>query len=238
LSYKLDFQAKDIECSRMNFSRVQRRFVVFILLVFSVTAAASSAFADVGTGATITYRKIFKSSYPEFVELKVNESGSGSYDIRQLSDESSPQPMELGAQIVQEIFDLAAKLHNFDGVELEMHRRIANLGEKTFRYDRGTESHQVKFNYTLDRSAEELLRIFETLARQQSDLSDLQRTMRYDRLGVNDVLMQIEKDYNSSLLPEPQKFLGSLDQLAADQHFIDIARDRARALAARIRSGH
>jgi hypothetical protein len=223
----------------MNSSGTHRRLVVFFLLVLVVIAPAPFASAGAaGTGATITYRKIFKSSYPEFVELKVNDSGSGSYDIRQLSDESSPQPMELDAEIVQKIFDLAAKLHNFDGIELEMHRRIANLGEKTFRYDRGAETHQVKFNYTLDRSAEQLLQIFETLARQQSDLFDLQRTMRYDRLGVNDVLRQIEKDYDANLLPEPQRFLASLDQLGADTHFIDIARDRARALAARIRSTH
>jgi hypothetical protein len=223
----------------MNSSKADRRLLLLVRLVLVLLAAAPLAWANTAvTGATITYRKIFKSSYPEFVELKVNDSGSGTYDIRQLSDDSSPQPMELDAQIVQKIFDLAAKLHNFDGIELEMHRRIANLGEKTFRYDRGAETHHVTFNYTLDRSAEQLLQIFETLARQQSDLSDLQRTMRYDRLGVNDVLGQIEKDYDANLLPEPQKLLASLDQLGADQHFIDIARDRARALAARIRSGH
>jgi hypothetical protein len=119
-----------------------------------------------------------------------------------------------------------------------MHRRIANLGQKTFRYQRGAESHSVTFNYTLDQSATQLLNIFESLARQQTDLSDLQRTMRYDRLGVNDVLGQIEKDYNLKLLPQPEQFLPSLDQLAADNHFIDIARERARTLAGRIRAGH
>ncbi|HXX45757.1 MAG TPA: hypothetical protein VEJ38_13605, partial [Candidatus Acidoferrales bacterium] len=107
---------------------------------------------------------------------------------------------------------------------------------KTFRYDRGSESHSVSFNYTLDRSAGELLDIFEGLSRQQTDLSDLVRTMRYDRLGVNDVLLQIQKDYDHKLLPEPQQLLTSLDQLAADTHFINIARERARNLAARIRA--
>jgi hypothetical protein len=221
----------------MNFSAACRRLLVLSLLVLALVVPFAAANAA-ASGATITYRKIFKTSYPEFVEIKVSDSGSGTYDIRQLTDDSNPQPMELAPQIVQTIFDLASKLHNFDGIQLEMHRRIANLGEKTFRYDRGSESHQVAFNYTLDRSAEQLLQIFETLARQQSDLSDLQRTMRYDRLGVNDVLRQIEKDYDANLIPEPQRFLASLDQLGADSHFIDIARERARALAARFRSSH
>lgn len=186
--------------------------------------------------ATVTFRKIFKSSYPEYVEIKISDSGSGTFDIRQLNEESNPRSMHLDAPLVQTIFDLAAKLHNFDGVDLEMHRRIANLGEKTFGYDRGTESHHVTFNYTLNRDAAQLLNIFESLARQQTDLSDLDRTMRYDPLGVNDVLIQVQKDLDNKLLPEPAQFLPSLDRLAADSHFIDIARDRARKLAARIRS--
>lgn len=215
---------------------VLRRLLSFVFLVLaacSVAAAGSPA-----GGAMVTFRKVFKSSYPEFVEIKVDESGSGTYDIRQLDEDANPQPMKVEPSLVQKIFELASKLHDFDGIDLEIHRRIANLGEKTFRYDRGGESHSVTFNYTLDRSAAELLDIFEGLSRQQTDLSDLVRTMRYDRLGVNDVLLQIQKDYDRKLLPEPEQLLPPLDQLAADSHFIDIARERARNLAARIRSQH
>lgn len=210
-----------------------RRLLAFAFLALACCPLAAAAPAS---GTTITFRKVFKTSYPEFVEIKVSDSGAGTYDIRQLSDDANPQPMKIDPALVQKIFDLAARLHNFDGIDLEMHRRIANLGEKTFRYDRGSESHSVSFNYTLDRSAGELLDIFEGLSRQQTDLSDLVRTMRYDRLGVNDVLLQIQKDYDHKLLPEPQQLLTSLDQLAADTHFINIARERARNLAARIRA--
>jgi len=185
---------------------------------------------------TITYRKVFKSSYPEFVEIKLNESGRGTFDMRQLDEEANPQPFEVNASLAARIFGLAAKLHNFQGVDLDVHRRIANLGEKTLRYDKGAETHEVKFNYTLDDSAGQLMAIFEGLARQATDLSDLERTMRYDRLGVNDVLQQIEQDYNNKQFPEPERMLPALDQLAADDKFIDIARQRARTLATKIRS--
>jgi len=211
----------------------RRRLLAFVLLAVAASPLAAAAAAG---GATVTFRKVFKSSYPEFVEIKVDESGSGTYDIRQLDDDANPQPMKVDPALVQKIFDLADKLHDFNGIDLEMHRRIANLGQKTLRYDRGAESHSVTFNYTLDRSASALLDIFEGLSRQQTDLSDLVRTMRYDRLGVNDVLLQIQKDYDRKLLPEPQQLLTSLDQLAADTHFINIARERARNLAARIRA--
>jgi hypothetical protein len=211
--------------------------VLALLACVCVTVAPSRCAVAVPAGnATVTFRKVFKSSYPEYVEIKITDAGAGTFDIRQLSEESSPHTMHLDAALVQTIFELAGKLHNFEGVDLEIHRRIANLGEKTFGYDRGGESHSVTFNYTLNHDALQLLNIFEGLARQQTDMSDLDRTMRYDPLGVNDVLIQVQKDYDNKLLPEPSAFLPSLDRLAADQHFIDIARDRARKLAARIRT--
>jgi len=188
--------------------------------------------------AEITFRKVFKTSYPEFVEIKINQAGSGTYDIRQLDEDANPQPFEVSAPLAQRIFALAAKLNNFQNVDLEVHRRLANLGAKTLLYEKGAEKHETDFNYTLDDTATQLVNIFEGLARQTTDLSDLVRTMRYDHLGVNDVMQQIERDYNNKLLPEPERLLPTLDQLAADEKFIDIARTRARNLATRIRSTH
>jgi hypothetical protein len=52
------------------------------------------------------------------------------------------------------------------------------------------------------------------------------------------VLQTIDADYAHKLLPEPERLLPALDQLAADDKFIDIARQKARTLAARIRGTH
>jgi hypothetical protein len=188
--------------------------------------------------AQITFRKVFKTSYPEFVEIKINQAGTGTYDIRQLDEDANPQPFEVSAPLAQRIFALAAKLNNFQDVDLDVHRRLANLGAKSLVYEKAGEKHETDFNYTLDDTASQLVNIFEGLARQTTDLSDLVRTMRYDHLGVNDVMQQIERDYNSKLLPEPERLLSTLDQLAADEKFIDLARTRARNLATRIRASH
>src|SRR6202161_4889324 len=186
----------------------------------------------------ITFRKVFKTSYPEFVEIKINRAGTGTYDIRQLDDDANPQPFEVSAPLAERIFALAVRLNNFQNVDLDVHRRLANLGAKSLVYEKGGEKHETDFNYTLDDTATQLVNIFEGLARQSTDLSDLVRTMRYDHLGVNDVLLQIERDYNNKLLPEPERLLPALDQLAADDKLIDLARSRARALATRIRATH
>jgi hypothetical protein len=133
------------------------------------------------------------------------------------------------------MFDLAAQLNHFQGQDLDVHRKIANLGEKTFRWEKDGSAHEVKFNYTLNSPAAQLLQIFEGLARQQEHVMLLTRRMRYDRLGINDALLQFETDLNHKLLPEPQCALPMLDEIGNDSRFVDIARQRARTLAERIR---
>ena len=63
----------------------------------------------------------------------------------------------------------------------------------------------------------------------------LERRVKYDRLGVNDALLQLEGDLKRQMLPEPERLLPILEQIANDSRFVDIARQRARAMAESIR---
>lgn len=184
---------------------------------------------------SLTFRRIFKSSYPEFVEIAVNEDGTGTYDIRQLDDTASPQPLQIGTPLVRKMFELADDLHDFEGVDLDVHRRIANLGQKTFVYKKGAETHEASFNYTLNNSARQLLQIFEGLQRQELDVSDMERVMHYDHLGIADVIARVQSDVKNKLIPEPGALLPVLDQIASDSELMDMSRQRARAIAEEIR---
>jgi hypothetical protein len=202
-----------------------------------VLASAESASSPTSAGgAKLTFRRIFKSSTPEFIEISVHEdSDESTYEIRQLDDDPEKSPFEVSAPLRAKMFELAGQLNRFQGQDLDVHRKIANLGEKTFRWEKGAEVHEAVFNYTLNTAASQLLQIFEGLARQQELLMLLERRMKYDRLGINDALLQFESDLNRKLLPEPQRALPALDQIANDTRFVDIARQRARSVAERIR---
>ncbi len=199
--------------------------------------AASPVFsAPPSSGAKLTFRRVFKGSSPEFIEISVREdSDAATYEIRQLDEDPGAFPFQVSAAWRAKMFALAAQLKHFQGQDLDVHRKIANLGEKAFRWESGSEAHETKFNYTLNSAATQLLQIFEGLARQQEHVDLISRRMRYDRLGINDALLQFESDLNRSLLPEPQRVLPILDQIAGDSRFVDIARQRARTLAERIR---
>jgi len=201
-------------------------------------AASATALSPASAHAKLSYRRIFKSSSPEFIEIIVHDdSDAATFEIRQLDEDPGATPFEVSAQLREKMFGLAAELKNFQGQDqyLDVHRKIANLGEKTFRWEKGAEIHETKFNYTLNSAATQLMQIFEGLARQQELVTLLERRMKYDRLGINDALLQFETDLNHKLLPEPQRALPTLDQIASDSRFVEIGRQRARALAERIR---
>ena len=207
-----------------------------LLLGAACLLAGASLSAPASSGAKLTFRRVFKGSSPEFIEINVREdSDVAAYEIRQLDEDAGASPFQVGTGLRAKMFGLAAQLKHFQGQDLDVHRRIANLGEKTFRWESGAEVHETKFNYTLNPAAAQLLQIFEGLARQQEHADLITRRMRYDRLGINDALLQFESDLNRSLLPEPQRLLPMLEQIAADAKFVDIARQRARSLAERIR---
>jgi hypothetical protein len=217
----------------MNF-RLQTRSaflgVVFLTFVSFVAAIPASA-----GDALITFRKVFKGSMPEFEEIKIGEAGKCSYDIRQLAEDPDVRPLEVGQALRARIFSLADELGHFRNVDLDVHRRIANLGAKTFRYEKDGESHEVVFNYTTNPAASQLVEIFEGLSRQQDHLLTLERRLKYDRLGVNEALLDLKADYDNKLIPEPERLLPVLEQIANDTRIVEIARQRARALTAKIR---
>ena len=215
---------------------ITRRFLAplpaSLCLVLLLLAGVSAQAAP----AKLTFRRLFPSSTPEFIEISVrDDSDAATYEIRQLSDDPGASPFQVGAALRAKMFALAADLHHFQNVDLDVHRKIANLGEKTFSWEQGSEKHEVKFNYSLNPSAAQLLQIFEGLARQQEHFDLLTRRLRYDRLGINDALLDLESDLNRGLLPEPQRLVPLLDQIGADEKLVQIARERARDLADRIR---
>jgi hypothetical protein len=213
-----------------------RLFRFCLLLSLACLPGPRANSTPVPASAKLTFRRIFKSSSPEFIQIVVrDDSDAATYEIRQLDDDPGASPFEVSAALRAKMFDLAGQLNHFQGQDLDVHRKIANLGEKTFRWESSSEAHETKFNYTLNSAATQLLQIFEGLARQQEHFDLITRRMKYDRLGINDALLQFEADLNRSLLPEPKRVLPVLDQIAGDSRFVDIARQRARSLAERIR---
>jgi hypothetical protein len=198
---------------------------VFLALLFvCATAAAQSP--------KIVYSKFFKGSRPEYVSVALERSGQAVF--KEDPKDENPIQFQLAEAEANEIFELAAKLDHFKR-PLESGLKVANMGIKTFRFENGADAAEVKFNYSEDPNAKALADWFEKITETEENLIDLDRTVHFEKLGVNDALLQLEITYDHKRLVAPQQFLPLLDRVSKNDSFLHIARTRAANLAETIR---
>jgi len=185
-----------------------------------------------GAAPRLYYSKYFKGSVPEFVSITVEQDGSVTY--QEAKDDDNPVHIQLSAAAAGELFDLAEKLGRFQR-PLESGLKIANLGTKTFRFEDGAEHHEVQFNYSEDINAQTLLDRFERINETEQHFVNLDRTAHFEKLGVNDVLLEMQVTWEHNRLVAPEQFLPLLDRIAKNESYLHISRERAAAIAEAIR---
>jgi hypothetical protein len=181
----------------------------------------------------IVYSKSFPGSTPAFVEIDID--GSGNAEYKEAPDDNQPLKFHLSEGDINEIFALAEKLERFSR-PLEAPVKVAFMGMKTYRFESGTEKHEVKFNFSEDVDAKLLQDWFERIAETEQHVITLERVAKYDKLGVNRALLLLESSYERKRLVAPEQLLPMLDRIAKNETYMHMARLRASALAVEIRA--
>jgi hypothetical protein len=193
---------------------------------------SASLSATLGAAPRLFYSKYFKGSVPEYVAITVEQDGQVTY--QEAKDDDNPIKIQLDRAGTQEMFDLSEKLGRFQR-PVESGLKIANLGLKTFRFEDGAEHHEVQFNYSQDVNAQMLLDLFERITETEQHFVNLDRTAHFEKLGVNDVLLQMEVTWDHNRLVDPQQFLPLLDRIAKNESYLHISRELAASIADAIR---
>jgi hypothetical protein len=181
----------------------------------------------------IFYSKSFPGSVPAYLEITLEKSGDGVY--KEAPDDEQPLKFKLGQKATAEIFNLAEKLGHFSR-PLESGLPVAKMGEKTFRWVDGAKNPEQKFNYTTDLDAQALQGWFEKMTETEQHLIALERTVRFDKLGVNKALLQMQAAIERDRLVALDQFLPWLDRVAKNDSYLNMARERAASLADAIRA--
>ncbi|MBV9506326.1 MAG: hypothetical protein JO323_15110 [Acidobacteriia bacterium] len=181
---------------------------------------------------SLFYSKSFPASKPAYVEIKLTKAGAVEY--REAPDEDSPIQFRLKDSESEEIFSLVDKAGSLKR-PLEAPTKVAFMGMKTFRYENGTEKNEVKFNYTQDTSAQALADWFERIAETAQRRIDLERVIKYDKLGVVDSLLQLQIAMDRKRLLAADQFLPLLDRVVNNESYMHTARARASEVAGLIR---
>ena len=162
------------------------------------------------------------------MSVELQKTGEAVY--KEAPDDENPVDFKMSAEDTNEIFALVDKLDRFKR-PLESNLKVANMGMKTFRFEDGSAKNEVKFNFSLDEDARLLQDWFERITETQRLHFDLERTAKFDRLGVNKTLLQIESAFDRKRLVGVDRFLPLLDRVAKNDSYLHMARERAASLA-------
>jgi len=198
---------------------------------FAVLLLSVAAFA--GDTPRIVYTKSFPGSSPAYVSITVERNGEVSY--KEEADDDDPEKFQLEPNGTEVMFDLAARLDHFKH-PLESGLKVANMGVKTFRWVDGDASSEQKFNYSIDENAKALHDWFEAITETERLFAELKRAARHDKLGVHDALIHIEATWIQRRLTGADQFLPLLDQIAQNEIYLHMARQRAAILGEAIRA--
>lgn len=199
-----------------------------MLVLFLFTMAAFAA-----DPTRLFYSKKFPGSTPEYVEITLDQAGKVEY--REAPKEEDPLMCQLTEIETKEMWGLAEKLGWFSR-QLESGLKVARMGDKTFRIENSDKKGETTFNYTQDPDGQVLLDWFEKIAESAMHRIQLERAVRFDKLGVNKALLQLESSWDRKRIVGPAQFLPLLDRVAKNDSFLHMARERAATLSETIRN--
>lgn len=181
----------------------------------------------------VVFMKEFKGSTPAWVSIAVERTGDVVF--KEAPNDDYPIKFKLRDAETGEIFRLADKLDRFSR-PLESNLKVAFMGTKTFRFEDGAKNAEVKFNYSLDEDARTLADWFERVIESEQHFVQLERAVKYEKLGVNDALLRLQVSYEKKRTVAPEQYLPLLDRVVKNDSYLHMARERAAALADSIRA--
>lgn len=185
-----------------------------------------------GDGPRLFYSRAFPGSAPAYLQVTLEKNGDAEY--AEATDDDQPVKFHVNEGDTKEMFSLAEKLDYFKH-PLEAPVKVAFMGTKTFRYENAAQKSEVKFNYADDPSARALQDWCERMAESAQHRIDLERAVKYDRLGVVKALLLLESAMERKRLVALEQYLPMLDRVANNENFMHTARARAAEIAEAIR---
>lgn len=182
----------------------------------------------------LMFIKEFPGSTPEYMAIEIDKDGKGVY--KEAVKDDYPIPFELDAAEWETMRALAAKIDQCKR-PLESGLKVANMGAKTLRcFEGGPLPADVKFNYTQDPAGQQLYDWFERIAESAQRYLALERAVKFEKLGVNQELLQLQAAGERGRIVGYDMYLPLLDRIIKNDSYMHMARERAAQMADIIRA--
>ena len=180
------------------------------------------------------YSKSFPGSTPAFVQVTLEKNGEAEY--KEAPDDDLPLKFKLTDAETTEVYQLVEKLGNFKH-PVESGLKVAFMGTKTFRLEKGAEKSEVQFNYSEDANAKLLWEWCERMTESAQHRIALDRAAKYDKLGVMKALSLLGSAIERKRVVGLEQYLPTLDRIIKNESYMHTARARAAEIAEFIRAG-
>ena len=180
------------------------------------------------------YSKSFPGSIPAYVQVTLEKNGEAVY--REAPDDDLPLLFKLTDAETTEVYALVEKLDRFKR-PIESGLKVAFMGTKTFRLEKGAEKTEVQFNYSEDANAKLLWEWCERMTESAQHRIALDRAAKYDKLGVVKALNLLGSAIERKRVVGLEQYLPTLDRIIKNESYMHTARARASEIAEFIRAG-
>lgn len=201
------------------------------LLLAAMIATALAAATPAAAEEELFFSRDFPGSVPAYFDVTLTRGGAAVY--REAVDDEFPVEFQVETETVDRVFALFAALDLSQPIASQ--RKVAFTGDKVIRYESPAgETAETTFVYTEIEPAAELASWFLKVTETERHFIELERVLRFDRLGVNHALLSLQKSFNRDRVIAPKQFVALLQKIVRQKRIVHLARARASALIERI----
>lgn len=215
------------------------RFALFLAGWLSIFTAAQTPKLEPGAPAptipTVTFTLDWPQAHPPHYSIAVDSAGRAAYtavDDQKESGEPYTAKFTVSQASRERIFADAKTLDYFQGKFDFTRHKIAFTGTKTLSYADPAHHSQTSYNWSENKQLMSLTQLFIAINNTFVGGRKLEYQARFDRLGLNDTLKDMEALAREDYLAEVHVIEPVLRQIAGDPAVMDLARQRARRLLA------
>jgi len=188
----------------------------------------------------ISFTLSFPQGTPPFYNIAVDSSGRAEYkSSAKPNNEGDPYFLKFVASepTRTRLFDLARQLNFFQGSFDYTRNKVAYTGTKTLEFHNAAEVHQTSYNWSENQQIQEITTLFQNMEETIELGRQLEDKYRFDKLGVDAILKNLEQDAKDNRLAEIQAIQPILTRIVKDPAMMNISRRRAEFLLSKIPKG-
>jgi hypothetical protein len=216
---------------------IQRRLLLlaFVLTISSLAIAqADQPQPDAANVPQVTFELTWRAANPQWFQIAIDSTGRASYQSQAHTEpnETPGDPYELkftaSQKLRNEVFNVAKDLNYFKtDLSFSGKEKIASTGDKVLSYTAEGKTTKARFDFSPNPKAQQLAKLFQQMSVTFELGRQLDYSLRFDKLGVDQRLKQLEALERDHAAPGLPVLVPTLERVLNDPTSMNMSRQRA-----------